>query len=133
MIEFEKPDKTFLKDLLEASSPSGQEKKAIEIWKKFLKDNLPFKALPLDYYQDRMGNCARSVGTGNTKLLLSGHIDQVNARVSLIHDSGLISIHYTGGINNHCLPGSKVSIILNYGAELEGTLIKKTIRLIEKE
>jgi endoglucanase len=133
MIEFEKPDKTFLKDLLEASSPSGQEQKAIGIWKKFLKDNLPFKALPLDYYQDRMGNCARSVGTGNTKLLLSGHIDQVNARVSLIHDSGLISIHYTGGIDNRCLPGSKVSILLDSGEELEGAVIKQAMHLDEND
>ena len=107
MIEIKNTDKKFLKDLLNASSPSGQEQKATEIWKKFLKDNIPFQALPLDYYRDRIGNNACSVGTGDTKLLLSGHIDQVNARVSLIHDSS--------------------------GEELEGAVIKQAMHLDEND
>lgn len=129
MIEFEKTDREFLKNLLEASSPSGQEEKAVEVWKKFLNDNIEFMALLLDYYKDKIGNSAFSIGTGQKKLLLSGHIDQVNARVSLIHDSGLISIHYTGGIDNRCLPGGKVSILLDDGSELPGAVIKQAMHL----
>ena len=128
-----KLDKEFFKELLETPSPSGQEEKATEVFKKYLEKNLPFMALPLEFYKDKIGNYAYSVGAGKKKLLLSGHIDQVNARVSLIHDSGLISIHYTGGIDNRCLPGSKVLILLDSGEAIEGAVIKQAMHLDESD
>lgn len=128
-----KLDKEFLKELLETPSPSGQEEKATEVFKKFLEKNIPFIGLPLEFYKDKIGNYAYSIGAGKKKLLLSGHIDQVNARVSLIHDSGLLSIHYTGGIDNRCLPGSKVSILLDSGEVIEGAVIKQAMHLDESD
>jgi len=117
-------DKEFLKELLEAVSPSGQEEKATEIWKRFM------GGLGLEEcYTDKMGNSAFSIGKGEKKILLSGHIDQVNARVSLIHDSGLLALHYTGGIDNRCLPGSRVIILTDEGKEIEGAVIKQAMHL----
>lgn len=124
-----KLDKEFLKELLETPSPSGQEEKATEVFKKFLEKNIPFMDLPLEFYKDKIGNYAYSIGAGKKKLLLSGHIDQVNARVSLIHDSGLLSIHYTGGIDNRCLPGSHLTILTDDGKEIDGIATKKPMHL----
>ena len=121
-----KDDKEFLKKLLEAVSPSGQEAKATEIWKEFIAKTNPYALLS---YSDKIGNAAYSLGDGPCKILLSGHIDQVNARVSLIHDSGLLAVHYTGGIDNRCLPGSRVIILTDEGKEVEGAVIKQPMHL----
>lgn len=80
-------------------------------------------------YSDKMGNSAFSIGKGETKILLSGHIDQVNARVSLIYDSGLIGLHYTGGIDNRILPGSRVWVLLDSGDTIPGAIIKIPMHL----
>lgn len=117
-------DKEFLKELLEAPSPSGQEEKAINVWDKFM-----VKISNQHYYTDKIGNSAWSLGRGDTKILLSGHIDQVNARVSLIHDNGLLALHYTGGIDNRCLPGSHVWILTDEGKIVEGAIIKQAMHL----
>lgn len=114
-------DKEFLKELLTAPSPSGQEEKALEIWDKFM------ASFSGKYYSDKIGNSAWSIGRGDIKILLSGHIDQVNARVSLIHDNGLLAIHYTGGIDNRSLPGSKVDILLDSGKIIRGRVIKRAM------
>ena len=123
-------NKEFLKELLEAVSPSGQEEKATKVWEKFIQSINP---LDIPYYKDKIGNSAFNLGTGATKILLSGHIDQVNARVSLIHDSGLIALHYTGGIDNRCLPGSRVIILTDEGKEIEGAVIKQPMHLDESD
>lgn len=117
--------KQFLSDLLNASSPSGQEEKAIKVWDDFM-SSLPNVS---KYYSDKMGNSAWSIGDGNTKILLSGHIDQVNARVSLIHDSGLIALHYTGGIDNRSLYSGRVLVLTDDGKEVEGAVIKQPLHL----
>lgn len=116
-------DKEFLKELLTAPSPSGQEEKALEVWKKFM------APMSTECYSDKMGNSAFKIGQGKTKILLSGHVDQVNARVSLIHDSGLLALHYTGGIDNRCLPGSRVWILTDDGKIVEGSVIKQAMHL----
>ena len=122
-------DKEFLKELLTAPSPSGQEEKALEVWKKFMTSIGRVK----ECYSDKMGNSAFKIGQGKTKILLSGHIDQVNARVSLIHDSGLISIYYTGGIDNRVLPGSRVWVLLDSGDLVPGAIIKGPMHLDDKD
>lgn len=116
-------DKEFLKELLTAPSPSGQEEKALEVWKKFM------APMSTECYSDKMGNSAFKIGQGKTKILLSGHIDQVNARVSLIHDSGLLALHYTGGIDNRSVPSSHLIILTDDGKEIEGIATKKPMHL----
>lgn len=117
-------DKEFLKELLTAPSPSGQEEKALEVWRGFM-NGLGLK----ECYTDKIGNSAFSIGEGKKKILLSGHIDQVNARVSLIHDNGLLALHYTGGIDNRCLPGSRVIILTDEGKEIPGAIIKQPMHI----
>ena len=53
--------KQFLEDLLNASSPSGQEEKAIKVWDDFMA-SLPGVS---KYYSDKMGNSAWSIGIVN--------------------------------------------------------------------
>lgn len=118
MTEFE-----FLRKLLETPSPSGQEEKATEVWKMYNHQNTSSE----EFYHDKIGNSAYQVGHGPKKVLISGHIDQVNARVVYIHDNGLLALQYTGGIDNRCLPVSKVYIITDSGDCIEGAVIKQAM------
>ena len=117
-------DKEFLKNLLSAVSPSGQEEKATEVWRRFM-NGLGLK----ECYTDKIGNSAFSIGIGKKRILLSGHIDQVNARVSLIHDNGLLALHYTGGIDNRSIPSSHLIILTDDGKEIEGIATKRPMHL----
>lgn len=131
-----KKDKEFLKDLINAVSPSGQESAATDIWKKYL-ESIPGVAFNLmEAYKDKIGNSAYLIGDGPIKILLSAHIDQVNARVVGIQDNGLINLQYTGGIDNRCLPGSKVRILSDdedRAADIEGAVIKQAMHLDEND
>lgn len=122
-------NKKFLQDLVMKPSPSGYEKEATEVWEKEL------SGLPgiNKGYSDKIGNSCFYIGQGQTKVLLSGHIDQVNARVSLIHDNGLLAIQYTGGIDNRCLPGSWVSILTDDDGVVSGAVIKQAMHLDESD
>lgn len=131
-----KKDKEFLKDLINAVSPSGQEQAATEVWKKHL-ESIPGVAFNLmEAYKDKIGNSAYLIGDGPTKILLSAHIDQVNARVVGIQDNGLINLQYTGGIDNRCLPGSKVMILSDSddrSVDITGAVIKQAMHLDESD
>ena len=118
--------KEFLKRLLEAVSPSGQEDEAINVWK----EELEGEGILLRAYEDKIKNCAYSLGSGPCKILLSGHIDEVAARVSLISDSGLLCVHYAGnGIDNRSLPGQRVIVLTDSGEKINGAVIKQPMHL----
>ena len=119
-------NRKLLQDLILKASPSGYEKEATKVWKNYLSE------LP-ECYADKIGNSAFSVGHGPIKILLSGHIDQVNAQVSMIHDNGLLALEYTGGIDNRCLPGSWVSILTDDGGVVHGAVIKQAMHLDESD
>lgn len=114
-------DYIYLKRLIEAPSPSGSEQEALKVFSEIM---------PKTYtgtYKDKMGNLAYIYGHGPKKLLLSAHIDEVQARVSHISDEGIISLMNTGGICKKSLVASKVQIINDYGKCIDGIVEKKPI------
>lgn len=109
--------------LLTAYSPSGLENDALKVWDAFC-ENLGLT----HYYFDKIGNHAYSLGTGSVKVLLSGHIDEVNARVIYIDDNGNISMTSTGGMCRKSLVASEV-VILGDKGPVKGIVGKKPIHL----
>lgn len=118
-----KEDKDFLADLLSAYSPSGLEQDAIHVWNCYC-TNLGLNP----YYSDKIGNHAYSLGNGPEKILLSGHIDEVNARVIHIDADGNIAITSTGGMCRKSLIASEVTILGDKGP-VKAIIGKKPIHL----
>lgn len=109
--------------LLQAYSPSGLEQEALKVWDSYC------HSIGLDpYYSDKIGNHAFSLGHGPEKILLSGHIDEVNARVIYIDNDGNISITSTGGMCRKSLVASEVTILGDKGP-VKAIVGKKPIHL----
>lgn len=113
----------FLERLLEAPSPSGWESEATKVWEQFCQE----QGLE-HYYSDKIGNNAVKLGHGQTKVLLSGHIDEVNARVIYISKTGMVSIANTGGMDRKSLIASEV-VLLGENGPVRGVVGKRPIHL----
>ena len=98
-------DKNFLKKLLAAPSPSGYE---TEFTSKLIEE---FLQGCNHEFTDEVGNMAYSIGTGDVRIMLSGHIDEIALQVQYIDDKGFIHFIADGGVDNKVLPGSTVAII----------------------
>ena len=122
-----KENKAFLGQLMNTFSPSGSENDSLKIWKDFLETRGLQK-----YYSDKMGNLAYSIGDGDKKILLSGHIDEVHARVQNISKSGVITIINTGGMCRKSLLASEI-VILGDNGPVIGVVEKKPIHCEEEK
>lgn len=111
-----------LKNLCLACSPSGSEERAIKVWNEFCQN------FSEDYYSDKIGNSAWCLGHGAKIVLLSGHIDEVQARVIDISEDGMITIISTGGIDAKSLLSSEV-ILMGDKGDITGYIGKKPIHL----
>lgn len=118
-----KEHKEFLEELLTAFSPSGCEADALKVWDRYCSDH-GFEP----YYKDKIGNHAYKLGNGPTKILLSGHIDEVNARVIYISKSGMISMVSTGGMDRKSLIASEV-VLLGDKGPVRGIVGKRPIHI----
>lgn len=98
-------NKTFLKNLLQAPSPSGYEEYATKIVKNYLEE----RGVKYEF-TDKVGNTAFSVGNGNTVIMLSAHIDEIGLQVQHIDEKGFIHFIKDGGTDAKVLPGSTVAI-----------------------
>jgi len=114
----------FLEKLLQTPSPSGREEKALEVFENEIKtyyDQEPVK--------DKFGNTYFTIGHGDTKVLISGHIDEVYATVTNISDDGMISIGQAGGIDKKDLAASKVILLTDDHKTVSGAVIKLPIHI----
>lgn len=118
-----KEHKEFLASLLEAVSPSGCEGEAMKVWSAFCEAHGWEQC-----YADKIGNRAVKLGHGPIRVLLSGHIDEVNARVVHVSKSGMLSIVNTGGMCRKSLSGSEVLLLGDKGV-VRGIVGKKPIHL----
>ena len=118
----------FLAKLLEAPSPSGYEKLALDVFENEVKTYTPFESV-----KDKFGNTYFKAGHGDIKVLLSGHIDEVSAMVSYISDDGMISISQAGGIDRKDLIASNVILLLDNYTTVPGIVIKTPIHLEDDE
>ena len=122
-------NKEFLKRLLETPSPSGCEELGIKVWEEEM-NNLGI----LQYYKDKMGNSAYSVGSGPLKVMFSGHIDEIAMGVGYITENGFLIPKNMGGVDKKVLPGSAVLILREPNLEsVEGIVHKNPIHIEWKE
>lgn len=117
----------FLHDMLETPSVSGFEQPVGRI------------------IRERMGGIADSVDTdihGNTiaalnrsgepRVMLAGHCDQIGLMVHHITDDGFLMFQAVGGIDATVLPGSRVTVH-GRGGPIEGIIGRKPIHLMKPE
>ena len=122
-------NKEFFKKLLTTPSPSGCEELGIEVWQREMTTKLG-----LPYYKDKMGNTAFSVGNGPTKVMFSGHIDEICMSVGYITENGFLIPKNMGGVDKKVLPGSAVLILREPNLEsIEGVVHKNPIHIEYQE
>jgi len=123
-----KQDFDFLKELVEAPSPSGYEQPAAQV------------------LRTRMGSIADTVTTdvlgsviaklegtgGGPRVMLAGHIDEIGMIVHYISDEGYLSVKPVGGVDAAILPGMRVDIHTRDGV-VRGVVGRKPVHLITEE
>jgi len=122
-----KDSENFLKDLLEAPSPSGFEQAARKV------------------FRDRLKGCVDELSTdvhGNTmavlnpqakfKFMLAGHIDEIGLMIMHIDDKGYLYAAQIGGMDPSLLLGQRVTIVRAKGP-IFGVIGRKAIHLMEPD
>ena len=123
-----KKDLAFLKELVEAPSPSGYEQPAAAV----LRNRLRGIADAID--TNVMGSVhAKLEGKGDApSVMLAGHIDEIGMMVNYITDDGYITFSSIGGIDAAILPGLRVDV--HTKSELvRGVVGRKPIHLIKAD
>lgn len=116
-------NKEFLEGLLNAMSPSGMEIQAIKVWDSYMNE------FTTPYYQDKIGNSAYSLGTGEKIILVSAHIDEICMGVQNIKDDGTLSVVNLAGVDRKVLPGAQVVVINEAGGHVPGIIQKSPIHI----
>lgn len=128
-------DLLFLNELLNTHSVSGFEREAGMLFANYL---APYA----DFIQtDVMGNTYASISNHNKdknclKYMIEAHIDEVGFQVIYIDDNGYIYVRRNGGIDEQCVPGSRVIIHTSTGEKIIGVVgkpIKHLTGLNEKD
>jgi endoglucanase len=117
----------FLKELIEAPSPSGFEQPAQRVLRKRLKGVVDHQST------DVMGNLISRIDANRPdapRVMLAGHCDEIGFMVQYIDDQGFISFTPIGGVDAHLVPGQRVTIH-SVAGPVRGIVGKKPIHLIE--
>ncbi|MCD4819754.1 MAG: M42 family metallopeptidase [Candidatus Cloacimonetes bacterium] len=119
--------KKFFQELVEAPSPSGFEQPAQEVYRKFIKKYAD------ELKTDVHGNViALKKGTGNLRVMIVGHADEIGLMVNYIDDKGFIHFTTIGGVDTNLLPGLRVNIYHNKKM-YRGVIGRKPIHLLKPE
>lgn len=115
----------FLKELVEAPSPSGFEQPAQKVWKRYL------TGICDKVYGDLLGNAIGVLNErGNLRVMLSGHCDEIGLVIHYINEQGFL---YCRGIIEPCLlPGQRVFIHTKKERVL-GVVGKKPVHLMDEK
>jgi endoglucanase len=117
----------FLKDILNAISPSGFEDEAAHIWKEYAKE------FAHSVITDLHGNSIAVLNeNGKPRVMLAGHIDEIGFMVKYIDDDGFIYFTPIGGWDLQIPQGQRVWIKTN-GGRITGVIGKKPIHLLDEE
>ncbi len=117
----------FLKQLLEARSPSGFEKEAQAVLDRTM------EPVSDAYAKDTLGNRMAVVGEGKDPvLMLAGHMDELGFLVTHIDDNGFVYFQTVGGHDRIMIPGRRVTI-LSEGGDVRGVTGKRAIHLMTPE
>lgn len=117
----------FLKELLEAPSPSGFEQPAARVWRARVRDHVD-QLIP-----DVHGNTIAVLNPkADFKFMLAGHIDEIGLMITHINDKGYIYTAQIGGMDPSLLIGQRVSIITKKGPVF-GVIGRKAIHLMQPD
>lgn len=119
----ETDSKTFLKQLLNAPSPSGYERPAQDVVREFVK---PFsKQTQTDWH----GNVIAAVNpTGTPRIMLAGHCDQIGLLIVNIDKDGYLRVAAIGGWDVQQLIGQNMVVWTKTGP-IRGVIARKAIHL----
>jgi endoglucanase len=117
----------FLKELVEAPSPSGYEQPARMIWRREV------EAAADELRTDLHGNTIAALNPGGSpRVMLAGHVDEIGFIVNYIDDEGFV---YFGGIGGHdpfVVPGQRVCIHTATGPFL-GAIGRRPVHFLRGE
>jgi len=117
----------FLKQLVEAPSPSGFEQPVQKIVREQM---MKFAD---EVKTDVHGNVIGIRNPrGSPRLMLAGHCDEIGFMIRYIDKDGFIFFSSIGGIDAHIVPGKRVKIHTRNGPVL-GVVGKKPIHIMEQE
>lgn len=104
----------FLEKLTLAPGASGFEKQATRVMKEYLEDCVD------EFQYDNLGSLvAVKKGTGNLKVLMTGHIDEIGFVVKGIDKNGFIKVHPLGGWFGKNIASSLMMITTREGKEIK--------------
>ena len=117
----------FLKELLEAKSPTGHEFAA----QKVIDDHVEKSADK--YSKDALGNrIAELKGDGGPTLMFAGHIDEIGLIISHVDDKGYLYFEFLGGHDQIIPSGRRLHILTRNGPVL-GVTGKRAVHLLSPE
>ncbi|MDI6900082.1 MAG: M42 family metallopeptidase [Anaerosomatales bacterium] len=119
---------SFLKEIVEAPSPSGYEQPAARVFRDYV------SGFADEVSTDVMGSVhALLRGTGEgPSVMLAGHVDEIGFMVTYITDDGFCAFKPIGGHDPQILPGARVHVHTADGVLL-GVLGRLPIHLLEDE
>ncbi len=127
MAKSKSPVPAFLKDLIDARSPTGAEYEAQAVLDKYLKPAADV------YEKDAMGNRIATLNPkGNPTLMLAGHMDELGLIVRYVDDNGFVYFDVLGGHDNVMISGRRVTV-LNKQGDVSGVTGKRAIHLMSPE
>ncbi len=134
-----KQDRKFLKQLLEAPSPTGSEEPVAKLVRKRVSGvadsvstncmgsvHARLNAAKKDASSD--AGCASNEGT-TMSVMLAAHMDEIGLMVHNITDDGFLNVSAVGGVDAAILPGLRVNVHTHTGV-LRGVVGRKPIHLI---
>ena len=117
----------FLRELLEAKSPTGHEFAAQAVIDAHVEKSAD------KYERDAIGNrIATLKGTGGPTLMFAGHIDEIGLIVSHVDDRGYLYFEFLGGHDQVIPSGRRVHILTRQGPVL-GVTGKRAVHLLSPE
>ncbi|MBI4860545.1 MAG: M42 family metallopeptidase [Candidatus Riflebacteria bacterium] len=94
----------FLKNLINAPSPSGYEEPAARVW---MERTRRFATIRTDVHGNVIGIINPAA---RLKVMLAGHIDEIGYQVKSVDPSGFLYIWPIGGVDPGLVPGQRVMI-----------------------
>ena len=117
----------FLKELLDARSPSGFEEEAREVVRKRV------EKVADSFFIDALGSCHATLGSkGSPTLMLAGHIDELGLIIKHVSDKGFLYFDAIGGHDRSIISGRRVDILTKKGA-IRGVTGKRAVHLMSPE
>ena len=117
-------DIAFLEKILLTNTPSGNEREIIRL----LKEQPDI----CDMNTDIMGNLYLKTGSGPGKVMITAHCDEVGFQVTSIDENGFVYVRRLGGLDKHCIPGTKV-VVTGSNPPICGVFGKKSPHIQTKE